>query len=142
MKRIFLLTSLSLLIWSCATGKSSKESTSSDIVIDMPFADGQQTKFDTIALGKIMEGEVVKSSFTINNISDKPLVIVNIVTGCGCASVNYDTKPIMPAQSRKIDFQFNSQGRLGLQIKAIEMIAADNTVGRVFMSAEVNEQKN
>ena len=36
----------------------------------------------------------VSCSFTLKNISDKPIVIYNVVSSCGCTDVNWTKEPM------------------------------------------------
>lgn len=79
---------------------------------------------DTIALGTVNEGEVITGLFAIENNSDTPLAILDIQTGCGCTSVQYDNQPIASRQMRTVEFKFDSKGRFGSQIKDIMVVTS------------------
>ena len=52
-----------------------------------------------------------KCTFTYTNISDKPIVINDIVTSCGCTSPKWSRKPLNPGASEEIAVTFlNDQG--------------------------------
>lgn len=62
--------------------------------------------------GKISvnEGEK-KCSFEFTNKSNKPVVINNIISSCGCTTPVWPKKPIMPGESGKIEVTYlNDQG--------------------------------
>lgn len=46
-------------------------------------------------------------SFEFTNIGDKPLVIANVQSTCGCTVPSKPNEPIMPGQSSKIDVKYN-----------------------------------
>lgn len=50
-------------------------------------------------LGIIKVGETKKQLFELKNTGDKPLVIITTSTTCGCASVEFEKKPIMPNET-------------------------------------------
>lgn len=53
----------------------------------------------------------VTASFSAKNIADKPMVIYNVVTSCGCAGVEWTRQPIKPGESGTIKVTFsNDQG--------------------------------
>lgn len=99
--------------------------------------------YDTIRLGRIAEGDIVQGTFRVENKSvDRPLVIVQVITGCGCATVDYDAKPIPAGESREIKYQFDSRGRYGQQFKSIEIITAEREVATVYLESEVYTSGN
>lgn len=145
MKGIFL--SIILLLASCSTTpqqsttEPEEQQQSSKITLLMPLQETEQQYFDTIHFGRMQEGEKIMGSFVIKNQSDKPLVITSIVPGCGCTNVNYDFKPIMPHDQRSVEFTFDSRGRVGVQLKAIDLITSDNKQSRILFDAEVVDSK-
>lgn len=53
----------------------------------------------------------VSCTFTITNRSDKPAVIYNVVSSCGCTDVNWTKEPIMPGKTGKISVTYtNDEG--------------------------------
>lgn len=73
--------------------------------------------------GEITRGEIVVCSFKIVNNGEKPLLIKKIEASCGCASFNWNKKPIPPGESTKLEIEFNSSGRYGKQYKVISIFA-------------------
>lgn len=50
-------------------------------------------------------------SFTFKNIDSKPMAIYNIVTSCGCTTIEYPREPIMPGKSGTIKVEYtNDEG--------------------------------
>lgn len=50
-------------------------------------------------------------SFTMKNISDKPVVIHRVITSCGCAEPRWTEAPVMPGETGKVSVEFsNDQG--------------------------------
>ncbi|MBR4087918.1 MAG: DUF1573 domain-containing protein [Bacteroidales bacterium] len=62
--------------------------------------------------GKISVNEGAKHcSFEFRNISDKPVVISNILSSCGCTTPKWPKKPIMPGEGGKVEVTYlNDQG--------------------------------
>lgn len=53
----------------------------------------------------------VSCTFTIRNTSQKPIVIYNVVTTCGCTNVEWTKEPIRPGQTGKISTTYtNDEG--------------------------------
>lgn len=50
----------------------------------------------SISLGSFDWQKEQKVIFTLKNIGDKPLIIQDVTTSCGCTSVNYSKEPIQP----------------------------------------------
>lgn len=62
--------------------------------------------------GKISVNEGAKHcSFEFRNTSNKPVVISNILSSCGCTTPKWPKKPIMPGESGKVEVTYlNDQG--------------------------------
>ncbi len=69
--------------------------------------------------GKVREGEKVGCIFTFSNTGTGGLVINSATTTCGCTVPKYDTKPIAPGHSGRLEVVFNTEGRNGIQTKTI-----------------------
>lgn len=50
----------------------------------------------------------VSCTFTITNTSDKPAVIYNVVSTCGCTDVEWTREPIMPGKKGKISVTYSN----------------------------------
>ena len=50
----------------------------------------------------------VTCTFTLKNTGDKPAVIYNVTTTCGCTDVNWTKEPIRPGQSGKISVTYSN----------------------------------
>lgn len=93
--------------------------------------------YDTIPMGRIAEGDVVEGRFRVVNVSDKPLVIVQVITGCGCTTADYDPAPIAAGDTVTVKWRFDSRGRFGQQFKSIEIITAERQCATVYLDGEV-----
>ena len=59
--------------------------------------------------GNIMlDSGPVSCSFTITNISDKPVVIYNVVSTCGCTDVDWTREPIRPGKTGKVSVTYSN----------------------------------
>ncbi len=151
-----LLLFLSLCVVSCGSAggdggnsslvsQSKEQATKGEVTPKLFLNIGQNegAPTDTIHLGRMREGEIIKSAFEIRNTSEEPLVILSIRVDCGCAKATYDTSPIMAGKSRRIDFTFNSAGRPGVQIKYFDVqFAREELNTRVYLDAEVEPKTN
>ena len=52
-----------------------------------------------------------------------PLVINNVKPGCGCTTVKYPQKPILPSAVGEIEVRFDTRGFTGNQYKVIRVDA-------------------
>lgn len=93
--------------------------------------------YDTISMGRIAEGDVVEGRFRVANVSDKPLVIVQVITGCGCTTADYDPAPIAAGDTVTVKWRFDSRGRFGQQFKSIEIITAERQCATVYLDGQV-----
>ncbi len=72
--------------------------------------------------GYIKEAKgAVSHTFELKNTGDKPLVIMQVVTSCGCTRPDFPTKPIKPGKTAKIKVTFNPAGRSGAFMKPIKV---------------------
>ena len=58
--------------------------------------------------GKIKQGVPVTYAFEIKNISDKPVVVENSWSSCGCTTPEKIVEPILPNATAKLKVQFNA----------------------------------
>ena len=93
---------------------------------------------DTLHFGKMRQGEIIRKQLRIQNEGNNPIVILRHVTSCGCTTVNYDRRPIAVGEGATIDFEFNSRGEIGWQMKLMEFYFAEkDTPLKIYIEAEV-----
>jgi len=74
--------------------------------------------------GKVKKGQVIEIPYSIKNTGDKPLIISEVLPGCGCTVAEKPEKPILPGKEEKIVAKFNSEGQSnGVHIKNITVRA-------------------
>lgn len=143
--KYIIVASIAICSWACggAPTKSATEPQNSSaikaqrVVIDNESL--QQGASDTLRFGKMRQGEIVEKRLCIENHSDMPLVILRHVTSCGCTTANYERKPIATGESATINFEFNSRGEIGWQMKLMEFYFADKgTPLKIYIEAEVD----
>ena len=109
-----------------------------------------EMKFDrtTLDFGKFTEERPEGvASFTFTNTGNRPLVIVEVYTSCGCTNAEYPEKPINPGEKGFIKVKYNSIGtRAGKFSKNITVYsnASPSTV-RLTIKGEMvidKEKKN
>lgn len=84
--------------------------------------------------GKISEKNgIVEHRFMIKNTSDKPFIINNVTTGCGCTIPSYSKEPLMPADSTAISVRYNPHNRPGYFTKRIYIWSGPEGVSNILM---------
>lgn len=63
----------------------------------------------TYECGLVLWKHPVTATFTVTNDGDKPLVISNVTTSCGCTVADWTKKPILPGKSGIITSTFDSK---------------------------------
>lgn len=58
--------------------------------------------------GKVKQGVPVSYYFELKNISDKPLVVENSWSTCGCTTPEKIVEPIMPGATAKLKVEYNA----------------------------------
>ena len=56
----------------------------------------------------LMEKGPVSCTFTVSNTGQKPAVIYNVVSTCGCTDVSWTREPIMPGKSGRISATYSN----------------------------------
>ena len=100
------------------------------------------------SFGKIKQGVPVTYFFELKNIGDKPVVVENTYSTCGCTTPDKIVDPILPGATAKLKVVFNA-GAVGPINKEIHIklagIAQDKVVkitGEVLAPEPVQEQKS
>jgi len=63
----------------------------------------------------------VVHEFEFTNISDEPVAVLSVSTGCGCTRPSYPTEPIKPGKTAKIKITFLPAGQSGQINKDIKV---------------------
>jgi hypothetical protein len=117
--RIFVAAAL-LITWSCKKEGSAEENLRLNL---QKNADAPKTKvsFDKKVhdFGEIEQGEVVSTTFTIKNVGDKDLYVLEAHGSCGCTVPVVTKEAIAPGESAPIQVKFDSNGKSGEVTKTI-----------------------
>jgi hypothetical protein len=92
-------------------------------------------------LGKVKEGELLELSWRLKNTGDRPLIVSNVATSCGCTVADKPKEPIGINEEGKINVTFHTKGRLGLQRKDIYVLANNKSNAVQTLSFAVNVVK-
>ncbi len=81
-----------------------------------------------INLGQVKQNEPVTGTFTVTNISSKPLVIEQATPGCGCTIADYTKEPIAPGKTGFIKATYNAAS-IGSFVKTVtvKFLGVDET---------------
>ena len=117
--KIFVVVSL-LITWSCKKEVSAEE----NLILNLQKnADAPKTKvtFDKMVhdFGEIKQGEVVSTTFTIKNIGDNDLYVIEAHGSCGCTVPEVTKEAIEPGESAPIQVKFDSNGKSGEVTKSV-----------------------
>lgn len=95
----------------------------------------------THEFGTIAEGEVVEHTFTFTNTGNTPLIIQDAQTTCGCTVPKKPEAPVPPGETGEIQVRFDSQGKAGVQNKAVTITAnTEPATTRLFIKANVTSK--
>ena len=86
-----------------------------------------QLKFDNLEwnFGDIAEdGGEVKHTFTFTNLSSKPVIVLEVVTGCGCTTSSYSRKPVMQGEKGEVTVVFNPMNLPGRFNKSASILTS------------------
>ncbi len=90
------------------------------------FADAEiKFKEKEIDFGEIESGKTVDIKYEFENIGDKPLIIKNISTSCGCTATKLEKREYQPGEKGEIPTKFFSRGYNGRVIKTITVTTND-----------------
>ncbi len=92
----------------------------------------------THEFGTIAEGDVVEHTFVFTNTGNTPLIIQDAQTTCGCTVPKKPEAPVPPGETGEIQVRFDSQGKAGVQNKAVTITAnTEPATTRLFIKANV-----
>ena len=93
------------------------------LILNSALSIAQQAEFkfqDKVQrLGKVIEGEIIESSFSFTNVGDEPLIITDCEVACECTEVIFPKEPILPGESKEIIVKFDTNGKIGYQDRTI-----------------------
>lgn len=90
------------------------------------FADAEiKFKEKEIDFGEIESGETIEVKFEFENVGDKPLIIKNVSTSCGCTATRLEKREFQPGERGEIPAKFFSRGYSGRIIKTVTVTTND-----------------
>jgi hypothetical protein len=79
-------------------------------------------EYTTYSFDTLVEGEHGQAIFTFYNRGPIPVVIERVSSSCGCVVPNYSKEPIMPGGKGEVRVYFNSNGKIGINTKSVDVI--------------------
>lgn len=86
--------------------------------------------------GAVKVGDHVKYSYVFRNDGKRDLIIRNTKASCGCTASAPEKTVLKPGESSKVDVDFNTWGRGGMQSKTIFVISNDPRNSNVALRIE------
>ncbi len=114
----FLIMGLLCFACSCGTGGKKVVPDKAGATV-IALTDSVRT--DTVDLGRIHAGEVIRRDLSLRNGSDRPMIILSAATNCGCPPVEFEREPVQPGAEAGFVFEFDSKGFSGYQLKHITL---------------------
>ncbi|MBR1838717.1 MAG: DUF1573 domain-containing protein [Bacteroidaceae bacterium] len=98
-------------------------------------------KFDKTShnFGTFPETEVQTVTFTFTNTGDRPLIIQQVFTSCGCTAYEYTKAEIKPGEKGTVTATFNGRGQATGTIKKIITVRsnASNSIVRLYIEGNM-----
>lgn len=115
MKRLFTALAASLIL--TCIGASAQEKIKDGLEID---------KFVHNFGDILLDSGPVSCTFTLKNTGDKPVVIYNVTSTCGCTDVDWTKEPVLPGKTGKVSATYsNDEGPYPFD-KSLTMYLSDN----------------
>lgn len=88
------------------------------------------------------DGGSVEHTFVFTNKGSKPVVILDVSTGCGCTTPTYSRKPVLAGQKGEIKVKFDPMNRPGRFVKGVSILtSASSTPLALTMQGNVIPRK-
>lgn len=142
--RVFITIAVLSVVVAC--GRNAKGSTSAigfnpvmlARTITLTDATLEATIADTLSLGRMQSGEVIKQRIRLVNESSEPVVISEHRTTCGCTEAEYERQPIGVGKSADIVVSYDSRGEWGWRMQLLELtLARKDYPVKIYIDAEI-----
>ncbi|MBQ4621470.1 MAG: DUF1573 domain-containing protein [Bacteroidaceae bacterium] len=109
------------------TGRDTEKSVNT--IIEVPVHE--------LDLGILAVGEEKTVSFTLRNRGDRPLIILDVVTSCGCTAATFEKEPVKPSKETAITVTYTAE-EAGMFNKSITVYAnTDDSPIKLRIKGEV-----
>ena len=138
LRRILLFFGLSaLLLTACGPSPRRTDAAAGRVIVvgDSLLAAGGS---DTLRFGRMHEGEIAEMRFNLRNATQQPLVLLGCDRSCGCVSLDYEPRPILPDSTARFTARFDARGEWGWQLKLLTLhFHGTAATLRLFVEAEI-----
>lgn len=88
----------------------------------------------------VKKGESVDHVYEVTNTGDNPLIISEVVPGCGCTAPEFTKEPILPGEKGQVMLRFDSSSFEGFQNKQAQVFAnVENSPVIISFTANVTK---
>ncbi|MFM2395417.1 MAG: hypothetical protein RLZZ546_3400 [Bacteroidota bacterium] len=108
----------------------------------IPFGIGGSKLFfenTVVNYGKVLKGSEPLKKVPFKNIGDKPLIITDAKTSCGCTVSDYPKSPIQPGETAFIEVRYDTN-RIGVFNKTVTITTLDGESTVLQVKGEVFEK--
>lgn len=82
--------------------------------------------------GTIKAGNIYRTEFYITNTGNEDLLISKAEGSCGCTVPEFDTKPIKKGEKTTLKVAFDTNGKLGSQLKTVTVLTNTEPSKTIF----------
>lgn len=82
-------------------------------------------------LGEIPKGVPATATYEFVNKGDKPVIITNVRTSCGCTGKKYSKEPIKPGEKSQVQATYNA-ARVGNFYKTVTVTTNEGVAAKVL----------
>lgn len=90
------------------------------------------------SFGDVMEGDIVKHSFVLENTGAGSFQIVKTETSCGCTTTTGAIRKYAPGESGVMEVVVDTVGKKGMVVKTVTLIIENNTAPSKQISLVMN----
>ena len=105
MKKLFLVTLLTLLTMGAVNAQEKKEAEPEAMPLHGAKIVFSETEHN---YGTIQKGGDGNCTFSFTNTGDEPLILSNVRASCGCTTPKWTQKPVMPGKTGEIGVRYNT----------------------------------
>ena len=95
-------------------------------------------KTETIDYGKVAKGSDGVRVFEFTNVGDKPIVVTDVKSSCGCTIPKKPKGPVAPGETGLIEVKYDTKNKVGPIRKTVTVYSnADEPVKALKIKGEV-----
>lgn len=100
-----------------------------------------QIKFDKVShnFGTFPETEVQTVTFSFTNVGDRPLIIQQVFTSCGCTAADYTKTEVKPGEKGIVKATYNGKGQVTGTVRKVVTVRtnASNSIVRLYIEGNM-----